>query len=292
MLRSMTGFGSAQLSLDGRAFTVEARSVNNRFCDVRFHIPSELLTLQPKLEAAAREQVSRGRVDVSIKAARESGSSPTYVPDLDLAQNYLSASREMAQKLDLSPLDSVKELLGIPGILKAEEVKLDLEISGEQFVGALNQALEQLKQMRAVEGEALSKQLTSHLQILRGFREKLIELAPEAVKARAERLRQRVQELGEGVEIDPQRLVQEVAILADKADITEELERLESHFDQFETLLSSSKPAGRKMDFLLQEMNREANTVGSKASDTGLAHLIVETKAELERVREQVQNIE
>ncbi len=292
MLHSMTGFGAAHRRNGTRVLSVEARSVNHRFCDVRFNLPRDLEVLVPQLEAAVRDRVRRGRVDVVVVVSFSSDAVVEPSVDLGRARGYLSAYRQLAAALghtDEVPLVTIAQC---PGVMRAPEARLDGDEDRDLVEEAVIASLEQLLQMRQAEGDQLARALSDHLDVVAGLRSSIAGAVPRTVVDRQNKLRRRVDELLDERSVDEARLAQEVALLADRSDVTEEVERLDSHLKQFRKLLESSEAVGRKMDFLLQEMNREANTIGSKCNDASVAHQVVDLKAELERLREQVQNVE
>ena len=292
MLHSMTGFGAAHRDDEARLISVEARSVNHRFCDVRFNLPRDLESLGTQLEPTIRTRIRRGRVDVSIVVALAADAVLEPTVDLARARGYWQAYQQMAEALGRPAEVSLATLAQAPGVFRAPEAKLDLEKDLRLVQEALSEALESLMVMRRDEGEQLGRSLEQHLLAVTDLRQRIMQRVPHAVSERQQKLRKRVDELLDDRTIDEGRLAQEVALLAERADVTEEVERLDSHIQQFHRLLTSKESVGRKMDFLIQEMNREANTVGSKCSDASVAHLVVDLKAELERMREQVQNVE
>ncbi len=291
MVWSMTGFGSGSARDEQCSYNVEIRSVNHRYCDVRTHLPSELSTLQGHFDSRVRKRAQRGRVDVTI--------SMSYLPtvsvmpriDLARARGYQKAYQELSDALEMKAELTLETIASSPGVLRSPEFTKEAEALLEVLSPAVDQAMEGLMRMRKQEGESIQKEIEAHLKKIIVWVEEVAKLVPVAVQEKKGRLEKRLQELLEDNAIEPMRLAQEVAVIVDRTDITEELERLGSHLNQFHTMLSSDDLVGRKLDFLLQEMNREVNTIGSKSGNTGIAHRVVELKSELERVREQVQNI-
>lgn len=287
----MTGFGVARGSDGPRAYVVEVRSVNHRYCDVRTHLPQDLAHLGPEIEARLRKAVRRGRIDVTV--AVEIAETATVEPRLDLARarGFKAALERLATELGVEPTISLEQIANAPGVLRADQGATDRD-PRVAVMAALAEGIEGLSRMRAREGASLCEQLHGHLRDVGQLLERLRAQIPRVSADRRQRLEERLVALLEDAKLDPARLAQEVAILADRADVTEELERLDSHIAQFTRMLGSSEPVGRKLDFLIQEMNREVNTIGSKSSDADLAYLVVDLKAELERLREQIQNLE
>jgi uncharacterized protein (TIGR00255 family) len=293
VIRSMTGFGAGRAEQGGEALSVELRSVNGKFCEVKPRLPRELAALEPELAKAVKARINRGVVDVSVR--RESGPAARgVVPrvDLPLASAYAKALREMKGELGLTGDISLSELAQLDGVLTLAEAPADLTAASSALQAALAAALDALEQMRGREGAALAKDLASRLDAVERSVAAVRALAPLSVEAYRERLTARVADLSRGIAVDPARLAQEVALFADRADVAEELTRLGSHLAQLRALLSGDAPAGRRLEFLLQEVNREVNTIGSKSQHAEIAGHVVEMKAELERLREQVANVE
>jgi uncharacterized protein (TIGR00255 family) len=288
----MTGFGAGRAESKGEALSVELRAVNGKFCEVKPRLPRELAALEPELVRVVKARVSRGVVDVFVR--REAASSKGLVPrvDLALAAAYAKALREMKDELGLAGEPSVHDVASLEGVLSIGEAVSDPVSLAPVLLGALQPALEALEQMRRREGEALARDLAARFDALEKGVKAVAQLAPLQLQAYRERLSARIAELTHGVPLDPARLVQEVAIFADRTDVAEEVTRLASHLSQLRALLGSEAPAGRKLEFLVQEVNREINTIGSKSQNAGIASLVVDMKAELERVREQIQNVE
>ncbi|HEX9241963.1 MAG TPA: YicC/YloC family endoribonuclease [Anaeromyxobacter sp.] len=291
MIRSMTGFGAGHGASAGEALDVEVRSVNHKFCEVKVRLPRELASLEVEAARQVRERLARGGVDVSVRRAGVAGGLVPRV-DLELAAAYARAYEELRARLGLAGAPTVADVASADGVMKLEERTLDPEAAREALRAALGAALDGLVAMRAREGEALARDLEARLSVVEGLVARAAALVPRSVEHLRARLSERVEELTRGVPLDPARLAQEVALLADRTDVTEEVTRLGSHLDQARALLRSGEPAGRKLDFLVQEMHREVNTVGSKSQSAEIAAIVVSAKAEVERLREQVQNVE
>lgn len=289
-LRSLTGFGSGIAEIGGGQLTIDVRSVNHRFFEARVKLPTPLIEHASMCEELVRRSVQRGRVEIS---GRVSGTD-FGAAQLDTAR-IRDALRSLAALRDeVMPGEPVPAALlaGMPGLLRDDaqvpvaEVRRAVELATERACTAL-------LAMRATEGAALAADLRLHIEALRRLRGQALERVPDAVEAARDRLHDRIRRAVEaaGINLDTSRLEHEVALLADRADVAEELARLESHLDQLEGLLESAEPVGRKMDFLLQEVGREVNTLGSKSTDVALARLVVDLKTEVERLREQCQNV-
>lgn len=288
----MTGFGSGRARVQDEELSVELKSLNHKFCEVKARLPRELTALEPMVQKAVKDRLARGAVEVFVKRQTPGASAAAPQVDLALAREYQRALLELARALGAPEQVSLREVASLPGVLKVEERGVDAESAQRALEAALSEALEKLSEMRRREGEAIRADLESRLaQIEAGTRE-LESLAPRQVAEYQKRLEERIAELSRGVALDPQRLAQEVAYMAERTDVAEEMTRLRSHLVQFRELIASSEPSGRKMDFLVQEMHREVNTTGSKSQHPEISTRIVAMKAELERIREQVQNVE
>jgi uncharacterized protein (TIGR00255 family) len=291
MIRSMTGFGAGRGACGGEELDVEIRSVNHKFCEVKVRTPRELAALEIDAAKAVKERLARGGVEVAVRRPGPAGGLAPRV-DVALAESYARAFAEIGARLGLAGQVTLAEVLAADGVVRLEERAVDLDAAREALRRALAAALDALVAMRAREGEALGRDLSGRLDAVEGLVARVAARVPAAVEHHQARLAERVQELARGVAVDPARLAQEVALLADRTDVTEETTRLGSHVAQVRALLGGGEPAGRKLDFLVQEMHREVNTIGAKSQSAEIAALVVELKAEVERMREQVQNVE
>lgn len=292
MLRSMTGFGAGQATKSGESIAVELKSVNHKFCEVKVRLPRELGTLEPAVQKLVKDRVGRGAVEVSVRRATRSGTGLVPQADIGLAREYRRAWSELAQALGVPDEVRLRDLALLPNVIRVEEPQVHLEQATAALEDALATALDGLAAMRAKEGESLKADLAARLALVSSVVTELVSLAPKAVEEYRARLADRIAELARGATVDPQRLAQEVAFFAERTDVAEEMTRLHSHLAQFEALLAAKEPVGRKMDFLVQEMHREVNTTGSKSQHPEISTRVVVLKAELERIREQVQNVE
>lgn len=292
MIRSMTGFGKAAREHLGDSVTVELSAVNHRFLDVSLRLPGEWLGVDLALREALRERVSRGKLNVSISRKRADGSAQRLRLDRGLAQQYIERARELAHLLGSDEPIRLDTIARFEDIFVAEDESQDLDALRAFLVALLNDALDSLDTMRANEGRALSKDLLDRLGAIRANVATIEARLPQINELYTERLRIRIRELAQGVDISPDRLAIEVALASERGDVTEETVRLKSHLDHAEELIGGKEPAGRKLNFLLQEMQREANTLGSKVRDTEVVRQTLDIKSELERIREQIQNIE
>ncbi len=291
MIRSMTGFGAGHAAHGGEEVDVEVRSVNHKFCEVKVRLPRELAPLEIEIARQVKERLARGGVDVAV---RRSGSRASLSPRVDvaLAAEYARAFAEIKDRLGLPGAVGLADVLAAEGVVTLEERAVEAAAARASVSGAAGQALGELVAMRAREGEALSRDIEGRLTQVAALVDRAEGLAPLAIEHYRARLHDRVHDLARGFSVDPARLAQEVALFADRMDVAEEITRLRSHVEQMRALIRSDEPAGRKMEFLVQEMHREANTIGSKSQSADISTVVVALKAEIERMREQVQNIE
>lgn len=292
MLLSMTGYGSASRASDVAVVEVEARSVNHRFSDLLFRLPRGYQALEESLRPIVAEYVQRGRVEIFVTIEEYRAKERTVRLDRGLLEGYLKAYQAAAELLGSSAAPDVDKLLSFPDVLIVEEEETDVEAVRPLIEEALREALANLVSMRRAEGERLYSDIAHRLEILEQIIQRMAERAPLAVEHYRNRLIERIREWQDEVEVDPSRLALEVALFADKANIDEELTRAQSHIAEFRKICAAGSGVGRKLDFLLQELVREMNTIASKAHDAQLASWVVESKAEIEKIREQVQNIE
>jgi uncharacterized protein (TIGR00255 family) len=289
-MKSMTGFGVGEAQTPAGRLIVEVRAVNHRFLDVRVRAPRELGDLAAFAEQLGREKLTRGRIEVAIRV--ESTGGQAVALDVDRARGAYEALCKLRDELSPSAEVPLSLLAAVPDLFSPATEK-ERETMRAACRSAFDRAVVALEAMRVEEGRALSQDLRARLIAVRRAADSISTRAPQLVDLYQKRLKQRLARLvGSDVPIDPGRLEQEVALLADRSDVTEELTRLSSHCAQFEQLFDTKDACGRRLDFLLQEMVREVNTIGSKAQDADVAHLVVEAKSELERMREQVQNVE
>jgi uncharacterized protein (TIGR00255 family) len=292
----MTGFGRASFELEGAHFDVEVRTLNHRYLDVGVRLPRFLAPYEAELRSRVQEHFARGKADVSVSMGAGNAPAPRLEIDLGAAAQYVAAADRLRERYGLPGAIDVASVLALPGVARITERELSDEPLRAALREAVELALRAADAMRAAEGEVLERELRTRLARILELTRALEERAGLVQAAVRERLRKRAEQLRQETGLqDEARLAQEVVIAADRLDVTEELVRLRSHVEQFERILAeggASSPVGRRLDFLLQELGREANTVGSKGGDAPVAHLVVELKSELERVREQVQNVE
>ena len=293
MLKSMTAFGRAESSVEGRTFTVEIRSLNRRYLEIAVRAPREFLPLEERIKKLVAANISRGRVEVVVIVRSTSESVSDIEVNLPLAKAYYDALSRLGRDLGIEGEVGLKNLLAMEGIITVTEPEVDLDQTWAVLLSCMQDALAVIDTMRIAEGEAFRREFDKRLQLVEAGLSEVRRLAPSVLSEYQRRLHERLSLLTEGkVELDPNRLAQEAAFLVDKSDITEEIVRSESHLQQFRTIIESDGPKGRALDFLLQELNREVNTMGSKAGDAQLSHTVVNLKSELEKIREQVQNLE
>lgn len=291
MAFSMTGFGRGEATTDVGTIVTEMKTVNHRYLDIAIRAPKEFNALEEGLRSLIRETLSRGRVDVYVRFTPAAEQIPTVTINEAMAAAYLAQVQILQGKTELTGL-TAHDLLVLPEVLKVTEPVLEPELLRAPLQQAAATALAQLQEMRSREGERLTTDMCERLAVLDELLSDVLVRSPAVVEEYQQKLTQRLQDmLPEGM-VDPTRLAQEVALLADRACITEEVVRLRSHFAQFELKAKQGDAVGRQLDFLVQEMNREINTIGSKANDAKIAQLVVEMKSGLEKIREQTQNVE
>lgn len=292
MIKSMTGYGRAEAVLQGRSIAVEIKSVNHRFLEISLRLPSALFPLELELKKKIGGKLQRGRVEVFIKLDADNSETSNINLNMDVARNYLAALTKLKEGLGLKDDISLKMLLGFRDIFSPPaELQLGEDIL-KKIEELLAEALTMLLKMRAEEGQAIYQDMAKRIEDIEKIMDIVNARAPQVVLEYQKRLAERIKELTDGYALDDARLHQEVALMADKADITEEIVRMHSHSSQFVSLLKSDEAEGKKIDFLLQEMNREINTIGSKSNDADIARQVIEAKSELSKLREQAQNIE
>ncbi|HET9233684.1 MAG TPA: YicC/YloC family endoribonuclease [Candidatus Eisenbacteria bacterium] len=293
MIRSMTGFGRGEVERGGRVLVAEARSVNHRFLEVSMRLPRGIQGLEPRLRARIEERVGRGKLTVTVawKGQREDGGVLTV--DLDLAERYVNALREFRNRFGFREPVTLQQVSTLPDLFKWVEPEVDAEDSWVQLVDVTDRALQELIRMRELEGETLAKDFRLRLDRVREALSLIEKRAPQRVTEAKDRLRSRVAELlHDTAVVDEERLTMEAAFVAERMDCTEECVRLRSHLDQTESFINFGGPVGRKLNFIAQEMHREANTIGAKAQDAIIATQVIVLKEEIEILREQVQNVE
>lgn len=289
----MTGFGRGEAENEYIKFTVEIKSVNHRYSDIIVKGGKRALVFEENIKKIVKEHITRGRVEIYINYEKKEMSDYKIVPDFQLMDNYHGVLKEIIGRYGLRDDISVGLVSKFPDAIKLEANEADEELIWNCLESACTSAITKLVDMRLVEGEKLVKDVVMRKGIIEENLDSIEEISPEIVETHKNKMIERIKELLDSdVEIDESRINQEIAIYADKTNITEEIVRLRSHFEQLITILSSGGSIGRKLDFLLQEMNREVNTIGSKSPDIDISNYVISMKSELEKIREQIQNIE
>ena len=293
MLISMTGFGRAECQDGDYSYKAEIRSVNNRFIEINTRLPKAFLDLELPLKKLVKSHCARGSINVTITLANANGNPGDWEikPNLPLASQYVEALKEIQTSLGLEDKVNIDSIIGLRDIIKVEPVTID-PAKESLLLNIAESALASLQKMREEEGKYLQNDLSERIDTIEKHVEQIKTRQPEIIQEYKARLKEKIKLLNDGIEIDESRLAQETAILADRCDITEEITRFVSHLKQFRKLFESTEPMGRKLEFITQEINREVNTMGSKSSDIQVANLVIEIKSALEKIREQLQNIE
>lgn len=291
-MKSMTGYGRARAAIDGREIMVELRAVNHRYLDVNVKAPRGYGFLEDALKKAVGARISRGKVDIFVAITDTGAQETAIVLNKELARGYLDALQELRDAFHLHDDITVMSIARMPDVLVSERLEVDADALTAAVLEVFAHAVDEFDVMRGREGEKMAADVSGRMQTILGLVEDVEKRSPERVEAYRERLEKRMNEILADTTADPQRILTEAAIFADKTAVDEETVRLRSHLDQLSLMLEDQNPVGRKLDFLVQEMNREANTIGSKANDTAMANLVIGLKAEIEKIREQVQNIE
>ena len=292
MIKSMTGYGRARMTLNKRDITVEVRSVNNRYLDCTVKMPRMYTFAEDAIKQRVQKAISRGKVDVFISVDATAADVAKVSVNRELAAGYAAALQELAEVCGTEPHVTPEQLSRFPDVLTVTKADEDLETVSADLCAVLDEALTAYNAMRAVEGTKLAEDILNRLSTILDYTAQVEKRSPETVREYREKLTARMQEVLQSTTIDPQRILTEAAIYGDKVAVDEETVRLRSHVAQLRTMVESDEPMGRKMDFLIQEVNRESNTIGSKCNDVEIARVVVGLKAEVEKMREQVQNVE
>lgn len=293
MIKSMTGFGRGEYADDKRSVTAEIRAVNHRYCDVSVRLPKRYAFAEEKIKSIVREVAKRGKIEVSIITESMGDADVAVNLNKGLAGQYYESLKELANEFGIKENISLRDISSMPDVLKAKPCIEDEQEIVETIKKAVVPALHNFDEMRKQEGAKLKEDLEKRGEKIRELVDVIAKRAPKLQGIYAEKLKNRIKEmLGNDSQLSDERIATEAAIFADKANITEELVRLDSHMIQLKTILNGEKSEGKKLDFLVQEMNREANTIGSKANDLDITNTMLEIKSEIEKIREQVQNIE
>ncbi len=293
LIRSMTGYGKGESENQLYKLKIELKSVNHRYLDINIKLPRYLIYLEESIKKLIKERMHRGKVDVFVNFEFAETSAVDVKVDISLARSFKSALEELKSELEIDDSIRLNNILSISDVIKTEKKELDEDLVWETIKESTIKALDKMIEMREYEGEQLKKDIHIKLENIEDIATRIEERAPLVVDEYRSKLNERIQTILEDVAaVDMDRLAMEVAIYADKSSIDEELTRLKSHVSQLREILSEKDSIGRKLDFLIQEFNREVNTIGSKSSDTDIVKAVVELKSEIEKIREQVQNIE
>ena len=291
-MRSMTGFGRAKLEKEGREYLVEIRSVNHKYADITVKTPRNLLYLEDKVRKAVLNRVSRGKIEVFISYANYGASGKNVVLNKELAKLYIKELSELAEEADIPSGLRATEISKMPDVLNVQIEEEGLETIWSELSECLETAIDNFIDMRSIEGNKIKQDLEIRIQNIQQNVDKISELSTGLVEEYIVKLEERIKELLKVDVVDKDRLAQEIVIYSDKCSTEEELTRLRSHIFQFKNLLEQEEPVGKKLDFLMQEMNREINTTGSKSGCIEITNLVIQVKTQLEDIREQIQNIE
>ena len=294
MIKSMTGFGREHTIANGREIILEIRSVNHRYFEFTAKTPRTYGYLDEKLKAFIKGSISRGKVEVALSIYNQEGTDAEIELNKPVALGYINALRSSAGELGLEDDLTLSKIVKLPDIFNVVKKVEDEEVIWNEVKSAAQNALDRFVEMRKTEGVKMYEDISSRLDYIEQTVEKIEKRSPETVKNYSDRLYAKIKETldGLGTDVDDQRILTEVAVFADKVAVDEETVRLKSHISQFRDLIDSDEPVGRKLDFLVQELNREVNTIGSKAQDLSITKMVVDMKAEIEKIREQIQNIE
>ena len=291
MIKSMTGYGRAKLSKDDREYQIEIKSVNHRYLDISVIIPKQLSYLEETIKKEIAKKVKRGKIDVFVTFENNSLEGKEIKINTELAKAYIDELKKLAEKENILSDIQVTEISKYPDVLNIQSSQDDEKIT-EEVLETITIATDNLVQMRETEGNKISEDLLKRLNIINKKVEEIAKLSTGLIEEYVVKLEERINEILKNQEIDKTRLAQEVVIYADKCSIEEEVTRLNSHISQFKNLLNSNEAIGKKLDFIIQEMNRETNTIGSKANNLEITNGVIDIKTEIENIREQVQNIE
>ena len=292
MVKSMTGYGRHESALHGRTLVIEVKSVNNRYLDCNVRLPRVYICAEDGVQRRVKEVISRGKVDVYVNMENNTEEAVSVTLNQPVAAGYMEALRKMADTFGLNPDVSIDLLAKFPDVFKVDKVPEDLEELTADIHAVTEEALRDFDAMRCREGEKLEADLLGRLDTLEDFTHQVEQRSPQTVADYRARLTAKLQEVLADRQLDESRVLTEAAIFADKVAVDEETVRLHSHIAQFRDMLAGGSPIGRKLDFLIQEMNRETNTIGSKCNNLEISTIVVNMKAEIEKIREQVQNIE
>ncbi len=292
MIKSMTGYGSGKAEAGTKTFTVEIKSVNSRYSDFSIKIPRIYTFMEDAIRKTASAKINRGKVDIYVNVETNGEDDSVVKVNTALAREYLAGLKALSEELEVSSNATAETFLRIPDVFTVDKADIDEEIISNAIISALSEALDGFDTMRIAEGEKLVCDLKEHLSFIANATAEVEKRSPQIVTEYRQRIEERMRDILGSATYDETRLLTEVAIFSDKVNVNEETVRLRSHVDQFTKMLDEGGSVGRKIDFLIQEMNREINTIGSKSNDLDIARIVIDVKAEIEKLREQIQNVE
>lgn len=291
-MRSMTGYGRASLEKENRNYQIEMKSVNHKYSDITIKLPKTLTYLEDKMKKQIGASISRGKVDVFVTFENNSGEGKDIIVNHEMVKKYMDAFYTLAEENQLALSIPVTEVIKLPEVLSVQTIKTKEDVIEQEVMACLQEAIQHFVEMREVEGNKIKEDLLGRVEQVEKEILKFSEYSAGLVEEYVVKLRQRVKDMLQSDEIEESRIAQEAVIFADRTSIEEEVTRLKSHVMQMKNLLEEKKPVGKKMDFLIQEMNREVNTIGSKSANLDITNLVIDLKTMLEDIREQIQNIE
>ncbi|MBQ8764892.1 MAG: YicC family protein [Clostridia bacterium] len=292
MIKSMTGYGSGKAEAGTKTFTVEIKSVNSRYSDFSIKMPRIYTFMEDAIRKTASARINRGKVDIYVNVETNGEDDSVVKVNTALAREYLAGLKALSEELEVTSNATAETFLRIPDVFTVDKADVDEEIISKAIISALSEALDGFDTMRIAEGEKLVCDLKEHLSFIANATAEVEKRSPEIVTEYRQRIEERMRDILGSATYDETRLLTEVAIFSDKVNVNEETVRLRSHVDQFTKMLDEGGSVGRKIDFLIQEMNREINTIGSKSNDLDIARIVIDVKAEIEKLREQIQNVE
>ncbi len=292
MIKSMTGYGSGKAEAGTKTFTVEIKSVNSRYSDFSIKMPRIYTFMEDAIRKTASAKINRGKVDIYVNVETSGEDDSVVKVNTALAREYLAGLKTLSEELEVSSNTTAETFLRIPDVFTVDKADIDEEIISNAIISALSEALDGFDTMRIAEGEKLVCDLKEHLSFIANATAEVEKRSPQIVTEYRQRIEERMRDILGSATYDETRLLTEVAIFSDKVNVNEETVRLRSHVEQFTKMLDEGGSVGRKIDFLIQEMNREINTIGSKSNDLDIARIVIDVKAEIEKLREQIQNVE
>lgn len=291
MIKSMTGFGRGKLEVDGREYILEIKSVNHKYSDISIKMPRNFSFVEDEIRKEINKNISRGKIDVNILYLNNGNKQEKVIINKALAKNYINEIRQLINEADVNSSINIMEIIKLPDVLNIQSEEAEEQITKE-IKQVLNIAIEEFLKMREKEGKTIYQDLVNRIDDVNINVEQILRLSTGLIEEYIVKLKKRIEEILKNEIIDENRLAQEVVIYADKCSIEEEITRLKSHIQQFKELLDIKEPVGKRLDFLIQEMNREANTIASKSASIDITNIVVELKTQIENIREQIQNIE